>query len=288
MGILLMMRYLLTVILFLSLVPVSEGAWTDILQKESPKTPLAEKPRVEQNVCIDCHDSELMKDDYKAIPGEWRKSWHYQNGVSCQDCHGGDPKDAGKSMTKESGFIGAPKPKAVPEFCGKCHIGILENYRGSAHGKALKATGQAPNCVVCHGSHNVQKANLNIINEELCGLCHTYDRAKTIKASLQLTEQKINEIDKELKTLKAGLINTGDEEKTLFGTQAEYRTLFHTQDVNLVTDRTAEFTKKLAVLQQQVQKGFEELKFRQDFAILIILIFVGLGVCIFLLGWKSS
>jgi hypothetical protein len=195
------MRYLLTVICFFSLVSVAPGAWTDFLQKEFPKTP-SETPRVEQNVCIDCHASDLMKDEYKAIPAEWRKSWHYQNGVSCQDCHGGDPRDAAKSMTPESGFVGVPKPKEVPQFCGKCHLGIMESYLESGHGKALMATGRGPNCLICHGSgHKIQKASIEIINEKLCSVCHAYDRARTIKASLLLTEQKINEIDAGLKTL---------------------------------------------------------------------------------------
>src|SRR5208282_2129149 len=103
------MRSLLTMICLLCLVSVSEGAWTEFLQKEFPKTPWAQRPRVERTVCIDCHDSDLMKPEYKAIPGEWRKSWHYRNGVSCQDCHGGDAKDAARSMTPESGFLGVPK-----------------------------------------------------------------------------------------------------------------------------------------------------------------------------------
>ena len=102
-----------------------------------------------------------------------------------------------------------------------------------------------------------------------------------------LTEEKINEIGKNLKTLKSGLIATGDEEKTLFRTQAEYRTLFHSVDVNLVKSKTAEFTKKLAALSQQVQKGFRELKFRQNFAIFIMLIFIGLGIALFCLIRKS-
>ena len=59
-------------------------------------------------------------------------------------------------------------------------------------------------------------------------------RAKEMKAALMLTENKINEIDRELKTLKTGLISTQDEEKVLFQTQAEYRTLFHTVDVKMV------------------------------------------------------
>ncbi len=283
------MRLILTIICFLSLVSVSPGAWTDLLQQEFPKTPWQQRPRVEQNVCIDCHTSDLMKKEYQVIPADWRQSWHYKNGVSCQDCHGGDPKDAAKSMTPASGFVGVPKPKEVPQFCGKCHLGIMQNYLESGHGKALMTTGRGPNCLICHGSgHKIQKAHIDIINEKLCGVCHTYDRAREMKAALLLTEQQINKIDRELKTLQAGLIATQDEQKVLFQTQAEFRTLFHTVDVKLVQDQTAEFTKKLSVLQKQVQKGFEELKFRQNFAIFIILILVGLGICLFLLSRKSS
>ncbi len=224
---------------------------------------------------------------YRGIPEAWRKSVHYQNDVACNDCHGGDPKDAAMAMSPQKGFVGVPKPKAVPQFCGKCHLGIMKSYLESGHGKALMATGRGPNCVLCHGFHNIQKANIEIINENLCGLCHSYDRAATIKASLLLTEQKINRIDKNLKTLRAGLIATEDDEKILFRTQAEYRTLFHTVDVNLVKNRTAEFTKKLSALNEQVQKGFQELRFRQNFAIFIMLIFIGLAIIIFLSSRRS-
>ncbi len=282
------MRRLLTLICFLSLVSIAQGAWEELLQKEFPKTPWEQRPRVERNVCIDCHTSDLMKEDYREIPAEWRKSWHYQNGVSCQDCHGGDPKDAARSMMPAAGFVGVPKPKEVPVFCGKCHLGIKENYLASGHGKALMTTGRGPNCVTCHHSHDIQKASLNIINEKLCGICHTYDRAREMKAALLLTEQKINEIDHNLKTLKAGLIATQDEEKTLFQTQAEYRTLFHSVDVKLVQARTEEFSKKLGVINQEVRKGFRELKFRQDFSVFIMLIFIGLGITLFILGRKSN
>ncbi len=282
------MRSLLAVICLLCLVLVSAGARTELLQKESPTPPEAQRPRVEQTVCMDCHDSDLVKPEYRAIPGEWRQSVHYRNGVSCQDCHGGDPKDAGRAMTPQSGFVGAPKPKEIPEFCGKCHLGIKENYLASGHGKAFMTTGSGPNCVLCHHSHDIQKASLEIINPKLCGICHTYDRALEMKAALLLTEEKINEINGNLQTLKAGLIETQEAEQTLFRTQAEYRTLFHSVDVTLVKDRTAEFAKKLAALNQQVDKGFQELKFRQNFSTLILLIFVGLGITVFLWGRRQE
>jgi len=282
------MRPLLAVTFFVSLLAFPGTAWSDASQPGFPGPPSDEKPRIEQIVCIQCHSLDLMKPAYRGIPQEWRKSVHYQNGVACNDCHGGDPKDAALAMSPQKGFVGVPKPKAIPQFCGKCHLGIMKSYLESDHGKALLATGRGPNCVLCHGSHNIQPANLNIINEKLCGVCHSYARAQDIKASLLLTEQEINQIDKNLKTLKAGLIATGDEEKALFRTQAEYRTLFHSVDVNLVKSKTAEFTKKLAALSQQAQKGFQELNFRQNFSIFIMLIFIGLGIAIFCLSRKSG
>jgi hypothetical protein len=281
------MRPLLAVAFGLSLLAFPGAAWSDAAQPGFPGPTATEKPRIEQINCLDCHSTPLVPEKMRGIPEEWRKSVHYQNGVACNDCHGGDPKDVALAMAPEKGFVGIPKPKAAPEFCGKCHVGIMKSYLESDHGKALMATGRGPNCVVCHGSHSIRKASLNIINEKLCGVCHTYERAKTIKASLLLTEEQINAIDGELKMLKAGLIATGDEEKTLFRTQAEYRTLFHSVDVNLVKSKTAEFTKKLEVLRQQVQKGFRELKFRQNFAIFIMLIFIGLGIAVFCLSRKS-
>jgi len=245
------------------------------------------KPRVEQTVCLQCHTLAVMKAEYRGIPEAWRKSIHYQNAVSCQDCHGGDPKNAALAMSPQAGFVGVPKPKEVPKFCGKCHLGIMENYLDSGHGKALMATGRGPNCVLCHGSHNVQKATIDIINPKLCGVCHSYDRAKEIKAALLRTEGKINKIDRELKTLNAGLISTEEEDKVLFRTQAEYRTLFHTVDVHLVQSKTGEFTKSLTALDAQVHQGFGELRFRQNFSALIMLIFIGLALSIFLLSRKS-
>jgi len=279
------MRYLLPLLFFFSLLSPAQGAWTDIFQKEFLP---AAKPKVEKEVCLVCHDSDLIKPEYRAIPGEWRKSWHYQNGVSCHNCHGGDPNDAAKAMLPASGFVGTPKYKDVPKFCGKCHLGIMQNYLESGHGKALMATGKGPNCVTCHGAHDIKKASIDLINEKLCSTCHTYERAKVMKASLMLTEEKINEIDARLKTLKAGLISTGDEEKDLFRTQAEYRTLFHTVDVTLVKDKTEEFNQRLAAIQAGVQKGFQELRFRQYFAVLIMLIFLGLAITLFFLSRKPE
>jgi nitrate/TMAO reductase-like tetraheme cytochrome c subunit len=235
-------------------------------------------------VCIQCHDSEMMKPALRKIPGEWRQSWHYQNGVACNDCHGGDPTDAAMAMSPQRGFVGAPKYQAVPEFCGRCHIGILKNYLESGHGKALKASGRGPNCVTCHGSHGIQKASIDIINEQRCTQCHSYERARIMKQALFSTEKKIRDIDNALKKLKSQGIYTEEEDRALFRTEAEFRTLFHTVDVSLVQQKTDGFIQQLDALQKKEDALFAELQSRMNFSGFLLLLFVGTGVAAYLLA----
>jgi nitrate/TMAO reductase-like tetraheme cytochrome c subunit len=241
----------------------------------------------EESVCLGCHDSDMMKPEFRSIPSEWKKSWHYQNNVSCHDCHGGDPKDAAMAMSPERGFVGKPNYAEVPEFCGKCHIGILKNYLESGHGKALKSTQSGPNCVTCHGSHEIQKADISIINEKRCSQCHTYDRARTMKQTLFVTEKKIRDVERGLRELRRSGVFTEEQEKTFFSTEAGFRTLFHSVDVSLIKDRTNEFTRKLDQIDSQIRDLSHELLFRKNFAAFLMLLFLGICIVFFSLSKTS-
>ena len=277
------MRYLFSLFILLILSPSVQADWKAEFEKEFRTTPWA-GAQVQQDVCIECHSSDMMKPELRDIPRQWEKSWHYQNGISCHDCHGGDPKDAENAMSPQRGFVGTPKPAKIPEFCGKCHAGILKNFLESGHGKALKSSGKGPNCVTCHGSHTVQKASIQIINEALCTKCHSYERVKEMRQALLVTENRMNEIEKSLKELKAEGVFNEEEDKSLFSTQAEFRILFHTEDVSLVKKRTDEFIRKLAPVQAKIQKTFEEIKFRKNFSAFLMMIFIGMAIGFFLLS----
>lgn len=277
------MKYLLSLAAILMLSMPAAGICAD----EPIGAPAAAEPAL-GGVCIDCHDSDMMKPEFRKIPQEWRTSLHYQNKVACGDCHGGDPKDAAAAMSGERGFVGAPKYTGVPEFCGKCHIGILKNYLESGHGKALVSSGKGPNCVTCHGSHDIRKASIDIINEQRCSQCHSYKRAELMKGALFIVEKKLRETDKDIKKLKAAGVFTEDEEKGLFNIEAEFRTLFHSVDVSLIQKRTDEFTGKLDKLEAAIRKTFGELKFRSNFSAFIMMLFIGIAVVLSLLARRPK
>ena len=257
------MRGLLAALLFLTLVTPAAAA---------------------ESVCIVCHSSAMMKPEFLKVYQEWKGSWHAQNNVSCNDCHGGDPTGIANAMSPQRGFLGVPKPTAVPEFCGKCHIAISKDYLDSGHGKALMTKGTGPNCVTCHGAHNVQKARLSIINDTLCSRCHSYERAQLMKEALFGTEEKISAIGGELQTIRSNGLDVENEAKTLFRTQAQYRALFHTVDVNLVKNQTDSFNASLDALQKKTQVFLQDLAFRRNFAGFLLLLFAAMGVAAFLLS----
>lgn len=279
------MRYILilSLLVLISIPVITTAGFRESFEKEFLTKPWA-GGQIEEDVCLDCHSSDKMKPEFLSITNAWKASWLAQNNVSCHDCHGGDTKDASMAMSRQRGFVGTPKYREVPEFCGKCHIGILKNYLESGHGKALRSSGKGPNCVTCHGSHNIQKANIDIINERLCTKCHSYERAKIMKQALFITEKKIGELDRDIKKLKTEGVFTEEEEKALFSTQAEFRTLFHTVDASLVKERTDEFLNRLNFIEKKLQKIFGELHYRKNFSAFLMLLFIGLGIVVFLIS----
>lgn len=149
----------------------------------------AQKP----NSCIECHTK------LEGRLGEPSKLFehdiHNARGLSCNDCHGGDPTkdDMKEAKSPYSGYIGKPKPVDIPFFCGKCHadasvmkkfnpslrVDQVQEYYTSVHGTRLKAGDQnVATCVSCHGIHGIRAPDdsqstvypRNVA--ETCSKCH--------------------------------------------------------------------------------------------------------------------
>ncbi len=144
------------------------------------------------NSCYECH---VELDNKQAeISQIWLESVHGDAGITCAECHGGNPTsdEMKESMSPEYGFMGVPARKDTPALCGECHsdpdrmrqynlsTDQYSKYLTSVHGSKLKSGDYSVAiCVDCHGSHNVKKASdpsaavyvLNI--PELCASCHS-------------------------------------------------------------------------------------------------------------------
>jgi hypothetical protein len=134
-----------------------------------------------------------------AIVSAWQDSIHAKGGVTCADCHGGDPTSdrMGIAMDRTAGFIGKPSRAQTVGLCGSCHsdpermrsyklpTDQYAKYWTSVHGQRLAqaADTQVAICIDCHGSHDIKKATdptapvfpLNV--PKLCASCHS-DTAK--------------------------------------------------------------------------------------------------------------
>ena len=232
-----------------------------------------------QTVCLQCHGG--LSGRLNAAVVEWRKSVHAANGISCHGCHGGDPTDAAMAMSPARGFLGIPAELAIPEFCGRCHVGVKEDYLASAHGRALGRGG--PHCVTCHGNHAVLTATPELINPRDCKRCHEYGWAEEIKSAVVDTDRKITDLEQRLSTLHRIGIATKAMEGELFALRNQFHRLFHSVEVEKVRSRTAGFQAELAKIRGRVAAIEAELDRRKLWGGGVVALLVACGVLSLLL-----
>lgn len=228
----------------------------------------------EETVCIQCHSGQQGR--LGDPVSEWRGSIHEKNGISCYHCHGGDPTDFAMAMSPERGFIGVPSHEKIPDFCGRCHVGVKEDYLGSAHGKALETGG--PDCVTCHGSHAVKGATPDLINPRDCSRCHEYGRAEEIKAAIVGTEARIRQIEGALADLHRLGIRTEEMKGTLFAVRNDFRRLFHTVELGKVRSQNAAFEMRLTEVEGRIKVFQEEIARRKLWGGVVVALLMVAGV----------
>jgi len=125
--------------------------------------------------CIQCHEA-INRPSLKELHAEWNDSTHSRMGVTCENCHGGDPGKEDKEEAHQ-GVYKSMDPKStvyytnIPRRCGRCHKQEFLEFMTSGHYKMLMAKGVGPNCVTCHDAMStkvLQPAQLELF----CGMCH--------------------------------------------------------------------------------------------------------------------
>lgn len=147
----------------------------------------------EMNSCIVCHSS--LESRLSEPVKLFEHDIHRSKGISCNDCHGGNPAKGDKAGAKDRmwGYVGKPTAQQLPAFCGKCHsdanlmkkfnpslrVDQVQEYFTSVHGRKLQTGDQkVATCVSCHGVHGIRPPGdplspvypLNVA--ETCAKCH--------------------------------------------------------------------------------------------------------------------
>ncbi len=148
------------------------------------------QPLHQAKICMECHANSRITARHPEMPSvllirAYADSVHGQavtkKGLAvapaCTGCHGTHDLTPADDP-------GSPVHRAnVAETCGRCHQGILAEYRESIHAAALaKGVPEAPPCPGCHGEHTIaapsdptsKVAPRNI--PKTCGACHAAER----------------------------------------------------------------------------------------------------------------
>ncbi|MEW5796322.1 MAG: cytochrome c3 family protein [Candidatus Zixiibacteriota bacterium] len=157
--------------------------------------------------CLTCHKDIEDEDGPAHLI---TRDIHFQNGLGCADCHGGDPSlDDMDDVRKSAGYRGVPNHLQVPDFCARCHSNAsymrnhnpslptdqLDKYKTSVHGKRLfeNRDTKVANCVSCHAVHQIGDGKLphsstHPVNvPATCGKCHA-DPAYMVEYNIPTTQ----------------------------------------------------------------------------------------------------
>lgn len=224
--------------------------------------------------CLKCHNELEQSLGVEGPSTQWQKSVHKQAGITCDGCHGGDPAqaDAMEAMSPERGFIGAPAPEEAPDFCGRCHVAVREHFIQSTHWTTELPV--KPNCVTCHTAHEQQKVSLELVNEEFCGQCHSYEPAQRIKMAIVTTDKRLGDIAARTAKMKYLGYDSRRIEESHFALRSLYHTLFHELSIPKVEEVALDIAHDLSKIEETLE-GFEvEEQNRRSFGYFLMVLFV--------------
>jgi len=123
-----------------------------------------------KDTCYDCHRGE--KEERLVAPTRnILKDIHFQKGLTCASCHGGDPSDPeATAMDPDKGFREHIDHQSIARVCASCHasaaymkrfnprpyIFSVEEFQTSVHfKKASLGDTKVATCTSCHGVHGI-------------------------------------------------------------------------------------------------------------------------------------
>jgi cytochrome c553 len=230
------------------------------------------------NSCIKCHSQPNFRVTDKKLYKyyrDWELSIHAQEGVTCVDCHGGDPASADKDkahkaeINKAHGddmktLLNTVEYERISATCGRCHKKNAKNYKKSKHFRILKEKGRShptPTCVTCHGSINTSIPKSDSI-AGICAHCHnavTENHPEIPEIASYLVARLAFMNSYYLHLISKGVLEKSpDFSKTVNKELSELAKTWHTLDLDRIEDKT------LQIRTMMMKKGKELRKERKQ------------------------
>jgi len=134
------------------------------------------------STCGTCHADEIIAEKHAiAVPDAYQRYVESVHGrgllragllvsATCTDCH------AAHAVFPHADPRSRLFRTSVPDTCGSCHQGVLNDYRQSIHGTLLVAgDADVPTCTTCHATHEIPRAfepGFRGAAVAECGNCH--------------------------------------------------------------------------------------------------------------------
>ncbi|MFM8394042.1 MAG: hypothetical protein ACKOB4_08980, partial [Acidobacteriota bacterium] len=108
---------------------------------------------------------------------EWHISIHKGSGVSCDKCHGGNPREQDQKKA-HVGILPAANPSSrlnpanLAQTCRECHQPFVAAFVESRHYQTLKGSKLGPSCNTCHAHMASEVIYTPEQTAAMCSSCH--------------------------------------------------------------------------------------------------------------------
>jgi hypothetical protein len=188
-------------------------------------------PEREESTCVSCHTREEadipqkveldpggvahLEFEFSRPTAEWRESVHAAAEVSCDACHGGDPREPDEelSMSQAAGFLENPSWTELADWCGVCHEGIAAAYLRGGFGRAMREGTRVPTCVTCHmpaGHRIVASRPEEILTARFCLQCREIEDPRAALAVLERVRARGEEVEARVRASERSGIELAD------------------------------------------------------------------------------
>ena len=240
----------------------------------SLSAPLSVSAQSAENSCIGCHQNPTFFSQYPKLHEyyqQWVASPHQQAGLSCEDCHGGQPS-ATSIEQAHAGVLPMNDKRSTlyyqrqPETCGQCHGDKQRQFVQSKHYTALMDQRAAPTCTTCHPAMSRRPELRNIVLNA-CRNCHGEGNSENLPLIADRAERVFSQLN-----IAGGLLGwtkihyeshgwPGDSQQRVRDLEDRYRTILnrvHQFDLQQTEDSVVAILLNLRETLDAARRAYEQ------------------------------